>query len=307
MLPRTDLYEAILARRSVRRYDKALLEQSMLTQVREIISRTVPLIPENRYEATLRDVAVGEDLVRDLGAYGRIVSPPHYLTPYMLGQEYVLEDLGYRAEQIAVHLTAMGIGTCYVGALRREAEVRSRFNLPEEARVGAFLIFGRPSTTFGGRAVNRLMRAAAGASRKLPVERLFFQDTFDNPATPATDIAPLIEAAQHSPSAVNAQPWRFLQRDGQLYLFVTRDSRRYGRGPQEHYCFYDGGIAMANITLAMEALGMRGQWMMLGRAEPQIPRHPTNLHPLATLVMERNHIMGGLSPVSTIEYDQHTS
>ncbi|TKJ29419.1 MAG: hypothetical protein CEE40_08400, partial [Chloroflexi bacterium B3_Chlor] len=253
--PQTGLYEAILARHSVRRYDRTPLEESALARVREIISRAMPLIPENRFEVILRDVAAGEDLVRDLGGYGRIVTPPHYLTPYMLGQEYVLEDLGYRAEQIAVRLTAMGIGSCYVGALRREAEVRSRFNLPEDARVGAFLIFGRPSTTLGGRAVNRFLRAAAGASRKRPVERLFFQDSFDNPATPPTDIAPLIEAARHAPSAANAQPWRFLQRDGQLYLFVTRDSPRYGRGPQEHYCFYDGGIAMANVTLALEALG----------------------------------------------------
>ncbi|TKJ28033.1 MAG: hypothetical protein CEE40_12690 [Chloroflexi bacterium B3_Chlor] len=71
-----------------------------------------------------------------------------------------------------------------------------------------------------------------------------------------------------------------------MYLFVTRDSPRYGRGPQEHYCFYDGGIAMANVTLALEALGTEGQWELLAGTEPDIPQHPKQLHPLATLEMD---------------------
>jgi nitroreductase len=289
VLPRTELYEAILSRRSVRRYDKTPLDEGTLARVRDIIAGVLPLVPENDFEILVRDVRAGEDLVKSLGGYGRMVSPPHYLVPYMLGEEHVLEDLGYRAEQIAVRLTALGIGSCYIGALRREDEVRSRFNLPEGARIGAFLIFGRPSAALGGRAFNRLMRVAAGASRKLPVESLFFQDTFDNPATPQPDIAPLIEAARHAPSAVNAQPWRFLWRASQLYLFVATNIRKYGRGPTEHYCFYDGGIAMANVTLAVEGLGMAGQWELLAGTEPHIPQHPSQLRPLATLTLEEKN------------------
>lgn len=288
MLPRTDLYEAILVRHSVRRYDKEPLDEATLVQAWDIIAGVLPLVPENDCEILMRDVAAGQDLVRILGAYGRLVNPPHYLVPYMLGEEHVLEDLGYRAEQIAIRLTALGIGTCYIGALRREDEVRSRFDMPEGARIGAFLIFGRPSASLGGRAVNRLMRVGAGATSKLPVERLFFKDSLDNPASPPTEIAQLIEAARHAPSAVNAQPWRFLWHDGLLYLFVTRNNRNYGTGPSEHYCFHDGGIAMANVTLAMEALRMKGGWKPLAGTEPHIPKHPENLHPLAKLEMRED-------------------
>ncbi|NIN63640.1 MAG: hypothetical protein GTO63_02765, partial [Anaerolineae bacterium] len=199
MLPRTDLYEAILARRSVRRYDRAPLDGATLARVQDIISGVFPLVPEHGFEILVRDVEAGEDLVKYLGGYGRLVNPPHYLAPYMVGQRHVLEDLGYRAEQIAVRLAALGIGTCYIGALYREHEVRARFGLPEGARIGAFLIFGWPSDTLGGRAVNRFLRATVGATRRLPAERLFFQDTFDDPATPPSDISPLIEAARHAP------------------------------------------------------------------------------------------------------------
>jgi nitroreductase len=284
----SDLYQAILARRSVRRYDKEPLDEATLAQVREIISGVKPLIPENQFDVLLRDDAASENLVEVLGGYGRFVTPPHYLAAYGLGEEHVLEDQGYRVQQIAVRLMTLGIGSCYIGALSREDAVRARFGLPEDARSGAFLVFGLPSTTLGGQAFNRLMRLAAGASNKLPAERIFFQDTFDNPTSPPSDLSSLIEAARHAPSAVNAQPWRFLWRDGRLYLFVTRRNRKYGGGPSEQYRFYDGGICMANVALALEALRIERQWTMLKGRESDIPEHPTNLQPLAKLRMRED-------------------
>ena len=64
-----DLYQAILARRSVRRYEKRPLDEATLAQVREIISGVKPLIPENQFEVLMRDEVVGEDLVTVLGGW----------------------------------------------------------------------------------------------------------------------------------------------------------------------------------------------------------------------------------------------
>jgi nitroreductase len=276
-------YEAILARRSVRRYDRAPLDEQTLAQVREIVDGVRPLVPENRFYAILRDVPPGADLVTLLGAYGRVVNPSYYVVPCVGGQEYPLVDAGYRAEQIAVHLTALGIGSCFVGALGREAEVQALHGLPETSRIGAFLAFGRPSTTLGGEATNRLLSLAAGASRKRSARDIFFDASFENPAIPPQPIAPLIEAARRAPSAVNAQPWRFLWLEESLYAFVTRNNLRY-RGAGEHYCFHDGGTAMANVTLAMDALGWDGQWTLLKEGEPHGLTPPAYLHPLAKLL-----------------------
>jgi nitroreductase len=270
----------------VRRYDRARLDEDTLAQVRQIVSGARPLIPDNRFQALLRDASADEDLVSSLGGYGRIVTPPHYLVPTMTGERYLLEDLGYRTEQIAVRLTVLGIGSCYIGSLGREAAVRSRFALPEDARIGAFLVFGLPSATWGGRAVNTLIRAAAGATSKLPAESLFFRDGFDNPALPPPELAPLIEAARHAPSAVNAQPWRFLWQDGRLHLFVKRHNPRYGRGAPAAYRLFDGGICMANVTLALEALGIEGQWVTYEGREREVPAHPASLQPMATLLLK---------------------
>jgi nitroreductase len=279
-----ELYQAILERRSVRRYDSEPLDPGTMDQVEEIISRVRPLIAENRFTALRREVTAGENLVASLGAYGRIVSPPHYLVPYIEGEGHQLADFGYRVEQIAVRMSALGLGSCFVGSLGREPQVRARFGLPEKARVAAFLIFGRPSRSLGGRTVNAAMRRATGATNKLPAERLFFDGDFDIPAAPPPELAPLMEAARSAPSAVDAQPWRFLWRDGQLHLFVKRRNRRYGGGIGQEYRLHDGGVCMANVSLALEALGRSGEWTLHDPAAKDAPPHPAHLEPLATLV-----------------------
>jgi nitroreductase len=283
-----DLYQAILERRSVRRYEKEPLGEQELAQVGDILEGLEPLAEENHLEVLLKDVSPGEDLVAILGAYGRLVTPPHYLVPYITGKRHLLADLGYRVEQVAVRLAALGVGTCYIGTLSREEEVKARFEMPEGARIGAFLAFGWPSTGRRGRLFNDVLRRSAGATNKLPVERIFFRNTLDSPASPPAELAPLIEAARNAPSAVNTQPWRLLWRDGRLYLFVLKASRKYGSGPGAEYRLYDGGICMGNVTLALEALGWQGQWRMMDGTENGVPAHPADLEPLAVLELPQS-------------------
>lgn len=279
------LYRAILARRSVRRYDPTPLTEEALGQVRALLAEVVPLAPENRCQLRLFDVSSGSDLVRALGGYGRVVNPPHYILPYGSGERLLLADLGFRAEQVAVRLAALGLGSCFIGCLGREEAVRAHFSLPAEARAAAFLVFGRPSAAAGARAFNAAMRASTGATRKLPAERIFFSDTFAHPATPPDDLAPLIEAARRAPSAVDAQPWRFLWHDGRLHLFVKRRNPRYGLGATREYNLHDGGVCMANVSLALAALGRAGRWLLYDGTEATAPEHPAGLAPLARLVL----------------------
>jgi nitroreductase len=285
-IPSPDLYQATLARQSVRRYEKEPLDELALSQVEQIVSAVEPLVPDNDFGVILRHAPPGTDLVRDLGGYGRVVNPPHYLVPYVVGQQHALVDAGYRVEQMSVRLAAVGLGSCFIGAVTRESEIRARFSLPDAARIGAFLVFGRPSTGLGGRATNRLLRSVAGASRKLGTNDVFFEGSFENRATPPAQLAPLLEAARHAPSAVNAQPWRFLWVEENLYIFVTKDNFRYGRGLHQQYRLHDGGAAMANIAMAMEALNLDCRWELVEEIGPHLPEHPSNLQPLARLVMD---------------------
>jgi len=294
-----ELYEAILARRSVRRYEPRSLDAEGRAQVEAAVAAVRPLGAGDRFEALYHDVAPGEDLVQALGAYGRIVTPPHYLVPYLLpapGRERGALDLtgaGFGAQQIAVRLAQAGIRSCYVGCLPREEAARAGFGLPAGARLGAALVYGYEGAGRRDRLINATVRRAVGATRKLAPERLFYEGTFERASAPSSDLSPparlaaLLEAARAAPSADNAQPWRFLWREPRLYLYLKRKNLRYGLGGTQAYRWYDGGICMANVSLALEALGLAGQWALVDGQEGAAPACPDELEPLAVLSLDR--------------------
>jgi nitroreductase len=288
-----DLYEAILARRSVRRFERRVLDAEGQALVKAVVAAVQPLVDENRFEVLYHDVAPGEDLVRALGAYGRIVTPPHYLVPFVLPKPgfpqsaLELTDLGFRVQQIAVRLVQAGIGSCYVGCLPHEDAARAYFDLAEGARIGASLIYGYAGSGRRDQLVNSTMRRAIGATRKLPPERLFFDGAFDRASVPPPELALLIDAARAAPSAANAQPWRFLWHEGQLYLYLKRQSWRYGLGRTQDYRWYDGGICMGNVALASEALGLEGRWSLVAELNESAPACPDELEPLAVLRLSK--------------------
>lgn len=279
----TDMFQAILARRSVRRYDARPLDADSLARVQEIAVSSRPLVPTNHLHVSRRDDLIRQDLVTLLGGYGRLINPPHALAPYIVGNRHDLADLGYRVEQMVVRMTALGIGTCYIGTLPKEDAIRDLLNMPAGGRIGAIVVFGWPASTVGGSAFNGLIRSVLGRSREPDLTRIFFRDSLDNPAQPPEALRPLMLAAARAPSACNAQPWRFVWHADQLTLFITRNNPKYGGGSSEQYCLYDAGIVMANVTLAMEAFGVPGAWQVLESGDISVPSHPDDLLPIATL------------------------
>ena len=233
-----------------------------------------------------RDVHRGEDLIAAMGGYGRILSPPHFLTSYIVGDHYPLVDLGYRMEQIAIQMVQLGINTCFIGSLGREADIRIRFRLLRNSRTATFLIFGYPAVTVTGRTINAVLRTRQHSNTKLAANRIFYNETFEHSQSPPEYLVKLVEAGRLAPSANNAQPWRFLWHNQHLYLYIREENPRYGnRTAHQQYRFFDAGTCMGNITLAMKALGINGHWALMTEDEPLLPRHTNQLRPIAKLTL----------------------
>ena len=282
----TRLYQTLLKRRSIRRYASRKLSITDRETVNRIISETVPLIPQLKLDIYLRDVGEQINLVSLLGAYGRLVSPPQVLLPVSPNAPLALVDQGYRMQQVVIRLYQREIGSCYLGTLTHLEAIRSHFNLPENTITGALLIFGYPAQSLSGKTFNKVFRTAMGSNRRLPLDNLFFTDTFDNPSQPPEQIKQIIEAGRFAPSAVNAQPWRFLLSDQTLFLYMTRENKKYSVSGK-NYAFFDSGICMANISLAMQALNVQGHWQLIDDSEKDYPDHPQDLIPLARLIIEK--------------------
>ncbi len=280
----TGLYQAILNRRSIRRYDPQVIDSTTMKRVQKIIEGVEPLVPENGFHVLHKPgMLVDRDFIRSMGAYGYIVSPPHVIAPYTTGERLPLLDLGYRVEQIVIGLTLLGLASCYIGTLGREQAVRTRLNLPQGSRCGALLVFGHVATSLGGRALNAFIRSVPKGDARLPEDQVFFDGAFDHPSEAPESLKPLITAGRSAPSAVNAQPWLFLWCDKALHVLVKRHNPKYGRGRGQDYRYYDGGICMANISLAMRASGIQGGWELADEPSYVAPQHSQDIQPLAAL------------------------
>jgi len=274
------LQQALLIRHSTRRFQKRALDKDLLSKFSDLVDSVEALVPQNRFSAPLIKWDDTLDAVKVLGGYGRIVTPPHILAPYVVGGIAPLTDLGYRVQQMVIHMTSMGIDTCYLGSIKRQKEVIEQLALPPEAHIGAFLAFGYAAKNPLGQSFNALFRSAASGNQRLPLEKLFFQQDFDHPGQPPSFLLPHIEAARWSPSAINAQPWRFLWRDGKLTIFVTRENPRYGDVDGQEYRLFDGGICLANLAISLRTAHLAFKWEF---CEDDQGAHPQNLQPLAIL------------------------
>lgn len=285
MLMKNDnLMQTLLERRSIRRYQPRPLNNNDRQTVDKIIKNSKALQPSIITSINIHEINPQINLVSLLGAYGRLVSPPYILLPTTPDDPSALINQGYQMQQIVIHLYQQGIGSCYLGALGSFDRLREQFSLPENVSVGALLAFGYPADSLPGRTFNTLFRSAIGSSRRLPVEKVFFETSFDNPSLPPTNLRSIIDAGRMSPSAVNAQPWRFFHDRDALVLYRKRNNPKYGLSGQD-YALFDCGICMANIQLALQAADMPGKWHLLD--DDSRVKYDTNpdLIPLAKLVL----------------------
>ncbi len=277
MLADQDLYDAILSRRSVRRYADSTVPEETRRQIAEFAMKVRPLVPENRFSYSVLPIeGKSEELAAVMGGYGKLVSARHLLLPRIQGDAHILEDFGYRVEQLVVELTRLGLGSCYIGALGHEAEALDQLGFLPGERVPAVVVFGYPSTATAGKSFNKMIRSAIGADRRLRFDKFVFcrgtarqatpAPSFNNPAELSPFQEKVMDALRHAPSAGNSRPWRVVIHGDFAYFCVALNTPYYrmSRAVRWGYHLLDAGIGMANVSLAMAALGRAAQWELVG-------------------------------------------
>lgn len=269
-----DLYQALMQRYSLRAFDSRKLDDETLNQIEQFILNTEPLFKENRMGISLIHQMTSKERSSALGLVNPHIHPPHILVTWMNGGKSPYTDLGYRMEQVTVYLHRMGIGSCFIGTLGREEAINQQYNLPPHAVTGALLAIGKSANPNTG---NK-------PKKRMELEKLVFSNDFSTPLTPPNGLSSILEAARVSPSATNAQPWRLLWKKPDLYLFVTpKKLANLLSADFKKYCLYDGGICMANISMALKAYHLPAKWEVLDSSSPTVPQHPQEFIPLGKI------------------------
>lgn len=279
-----ELYQAIIDRYTVRQFEQTEFSEEMYGLLDSIIEGVKTLLPDNRATILQIHEINAVDLLVAQGPYGTFIISPHVLLPYTISQQFPLVEIGFQAQQIVIQLFKAGIGSCYLGTAGRENSVIRHFDLPVNASMGASLVIGYPKNN-ELRSMANYFRKPGKHTKRMLLEEIFFVNEFDRVGEVSEAIKPIMEAARRAPSAVNAQPWRFVLKEGWLYLYVQPKVYPFvlSQRSRNTYALHDAGLVMANISMAYEAMGEQRDWVLYDFDIHSFPAFPKAVLPVGKI------------------------
>lgn len=239
--------ELIGRRRSIRQYQSQVSDIA-LAGVRDVC-RQIETV--NDHPLRLRLVSgnqVHPALKGFAGRIGRVLAP-WYIVPITTADPLARFNLGYTLEKIVLEMTALDMGTCWLGGFFNRSRLAEALGLERGDCIPALIAWGQPSP----QTWNRVVKSAAGLSRRKPVEKIIAANVdLDVGSVPWR---PLLEAVRWAPSAVNRQPWRLLLTPQAIHLYSAGTKMPLAN----NLLPIDMGIALCHLVLACRQLDVPGQ------------------------------------------------
>lgn len=221
-------YEAIFARKSVRKYHMKALAPEMLEHIEAYCRELPSLFGDMAAEFCI--LPYTEHVLRPGRPFA--VKAPYYLAVYMKPQARACMTAGYLLEQISLHLVTMGLGSCFVGSRILKKKYQA-IGDKEQVMILAF-----------GEAREEVIRKPVDARRRSLDELCVYKEV------PRQWMKQLLEGARMSPSSMNSQPWRFVVYDNRIHIFsVKKIYEKFNRIDEINF-----GVMFANMMTVAEEL-----------------------------------------------------
>lgn len=227
-----NLYEAIFVRKSVRKYKMAPLEDSLMEDIL-LFANSIPMLFEENH-VLFEIVDALNEPIKLKGNF--VVDAPYYMNLYASrGQGYLL-NAGYVTEQISLYMTTKGIGSCYLGMVKRKEKTIQEDDTSYDYVLT--LAFGE-----GEAEVYRNVEK----TKRLPLE-----DVAIYKENVKKNMKALVNAGRMAPSSMNNQPWKFVVYNSRIHLFCKKNSflTRVLKDLKQ----IDMGVCIAHLLVAAEEL-----------------------------------------------------
>ena len=158
---------------------------------------------------------------------------------------------GYAFEKLLLHAIEMGLGTVWIaGTMNRDA-FELAMDLQDNEMMPAMSPLGHPAAKMSFR--ETLMRKGVKADSRLPIDKLFFSGSFENPVSEAkySEMKECLETLRWAPSAVNKQPWRVVLCEDSIHFYEHHD-KGYIQPNGMDLQKVDMGIAICHLDLALD-------------------------------------------------------
>lgn len=236
------MIEAINSRKSVRTYEAKSVSADHLLKIKTIIDQAKPLFDNIPMEVFL--IEDGEKIKATfkglIDKYTK-VKAPHYLAFTSETMEGHLENIGFIGQEIVLRMTALGIGTCWVGSAIKQDIFKAIVNVQDKQHYIILVAFGysvdeiKPVHTRNRLEKNKLVTGS-------------YDDQYE------TIVQSLIDA----PSAVNSQPWKLCITNNKFDLYLQNKNllMKHILKDMNHI---DMGIGLSNLYNSAIDLGYRVQ------------------------------------------------
>lgn len=216
------LSTAIFQRKSVRKYAPEPLNETQLAELQVYMAGLPSLSADSR--PGLRLLAPTQ--------VSRGIKAPHYVAAYAGTDKLSMLGVGYQLEYLGLHLTTLGLGSCYNGMAAPHASCAVWNGMP----TAMVMTLGTPA--------GEPRRTGPMGFKRRRVEEI------SSGGVPRT----LAEAVRVAPSSMNCQPWYLRGDKSAVEVFYAPRflASRMPRG----MAYVNIGIALAHLELAAKQQGM---------------------------------------------------
>jgi nitroreductase len=197
-----------------------------------------------------------------LGTYGFIRDAQYFIIGKCQNKPENLVDYGFQMEWIILQMTAMDLGTCWLGGSFRRSAFAKLIPLKDNEIIPAITPVGYSTEARTIR--DSVIRLGAGSNRRKSWSELFFEQDFTNQldSNKIGDYATVLEMVRLAPSASNRQPWRIIKRHNFFDFYLQRPPGTYLRLSSTDLQRMDLGIAMCHFEMAVKESNLGGSWFV---------------------------------------------
>lgn len=227
-----NLTEALLTRKSVRKYSMTEIEPFVLEGIEAYIKNLSYLKPDINVDFYIHDNVNSNFKAKGLF----IADAPYYIIMSSeLCEDYLL-NAGFMIQQIVLYLTSKNIGTCYQGSFKPNQFVKAKIKYDYVVAVA-----------FGG-ALGTIYREPDKAKRM----KHKFVAAYKEEAS--ADVKKLVQAGCIAPSSLNNQPWRLMVYRNRIHIFCKK-------GYSDRVVIRDRKLIDIGIMLANMAVMADEEWI----------------------------------------------
>lgn len=260
--------EIIRSRYSCRSYDGTPISPPMREKLADFLKTndSGPFGTKPRFTIFAADEKDNRAL-KGLGTYGFIRGASAFIVGASTRSAHDLEDYGYLMEKKILFATDLGLGTCWLGGSFRKSVFSQKARIKSDEYVPAIAAAGNIASR--KRLFDIAARFTVSATKRKPFDQLFYDGNFQKSLSEdnAGRFKAALEMVRLAPSAANRQPCRIvLDRDNDVFHFYLERTKNFSERNKKVFGMadmqrIDMGISMCHFELALDELGINGEWV----------------------------------------------